>query len=92
MMPGMRKEGMMLQIPRPPLIPSHGTTRREWTEGVTFRRFRWLAVRCGWAVKELVECVGAGAFGGPRSSPYYEIPAGYLARACEDQPTGPQRA
>jgi hypothetical protein len=54
--------------------------RCEWREGVTFRQFRWLAVRYGWTAEQLVERVGAGAFGGPRSSPYYETPAVYLAR------------
>jgi hypothetical protein len=79
MMPDTWKGGMMLQIASPP-IPSHGTARREWTDGVTFREFRRLAITRGWTVEQLTERIGAGTFGAPRSSPYYEAPSAYLHR------------
>jgi hypothetical protein len=72
---------MTMTIPRPPVLPQG--RRREWTEGVTFKAFRWLAMRCGWTldtVAALLVARGANGWGGPREGPYYEAPKAYLHR------------
>jgi hypothetical protein len=78
MMPGMMK-GEMAQLLSPP-IPPPGPARRECVDGVTFGEFRRLATTRGWTVEQLVARIGAGTFGAPRSSPYYEAPSAYLQR------------
>jgi hypothetical protein len=72
---------MTMTIPRPPVLPQG--RRQEWTEGVTFKAFRGLALRSGWtpdAVAALLAARGANGWSGPRSSPYYEAPGAYLHR------------
>src|SRR5262245_20481741 len=65
--------------------PPGGTQARrpEWSDGVTFKQFRWLAARCGWTpdtVASLLATRGANGWSGPRDSAYYEAPKAYLHR------------
>jgi hypothetical protein len=77
----MRTKTMTTTIPTPSVL-SQGE-RREWIEGVTFKAFRWLALRVGWTpdtVAALLVAHGANGWGGPREGPYYEAPKAYLHR------------
>ena len=71
----------MTTIPRPPVLAQG--RRQEWTEGVTFKAFRWLAAQRGWTpdmIASLLATRGANGWGGPRESAYYEAPKAYLHR------------